>query len=83
MQGTYLMPKLRNSHYVLMFGRLGQRVHNTLTHTPSPMKFLNKILERPDTEKPLMILVAGYAARHVRVPDITRKSLEQISSYHE
>jgi nitroreductase len=56
---------------------------STLTHTPSPMKFLNKILERPDTEKPLMILVAGYAARHVRVPDITRKSLEQISSYHK
>lgn len=56
---------------------------STLTHTPRPMKFLNKILERPDTEKPLMILVAGYAARPVRVPDITRKSLEQISSYHE
>lgn len=54
---------------------------STLTHTPSPMKFLNEILGRPDTEKPFMILVVGCAAKNARVPDIARKSLEQISSF--
>ena len=53
-----------------------------LTHTPSPMKFLNKILARPVSEKPLMILVAGYPEKQVRVPDITRKLLEDFASFH-
>lgn len=54
----------------------------TLTHTPSPMKFLNELLQRPVTEKPLMILVVGYPAKGARVPDIARKPLEQIASFH-
>ncbi|NJD31784.1 MAG: nitroreductase family protein [Gammaproteobacteria bacterium] len=46
----------------------------TLTHTPSPMGFLNEILGRPaDTERPFLLLVAGYPAAGTRVPDITRK----------
>jgi iodotyrosine deiodinase len=53
----------------------------TLTHTPSPMKFLNRILDRPDTEKPAMILVVGYPAEGAEVPDITRKSLKDIASF--
>jgi iodotyrosine deiodinase len=55
----------------------------TLTHTPSPMKFLNRILGRPEREKPTMILVVGYAAPGARVPDITRKPLSEIASFLE
>lgn len=52
----------------------------TLTHTPSPMKFLNQILDRPSNEKPFMLMVAGYPAEDVRVPDISRKSFEEVAS---
>lgn len=55
----------------------------TLTHTPSPMKFLNKILGRPDREKPTMILVVGYAAEGARVPDLQRKPLQEFTSFLE
>ena len=56
---------------------------SSLTHTPSPMKFLNKILERPSSEKPSMILVVGYPTEDARVPDINRKSLTGIASFLE
>jgi len=52
----------------------------TLTHTPSPMKFLNEILERPTNEKPFMLMVAGYPADDVSVPDISRKPFREIAS---
>lgn len=52
----------------------------TLTHTPSPMKFLNEILHRPSNEKPYMLIVAGYPSQGVQVPDIERKSFNEISS---
>jgi len=55
----------------------------TLTHTPSPMKFLNRILGRPEREKPTMILVVGYPAPGARVPDIARKALDEIASFLE
>ncbi|MCP4003378.1 MAG: nitroreductase family protein [bacterium] len=55
----------------------------TLTHTPSPMKFLNEILDRPKTERPFLLLVVGYPADDARVPDIKRKGLEEISSFIE
>ena len=48
----------------------------TLTHTPSPMGFLNRILERPAREKPFLLLVTGYPAPGVTVPDIRRKPRE-------
>ena len=53
----------------------------TLTHTPSPMKFLNEILDRPKSERPFLLLVAGYPADDARVPDINRKSLEEFASF--
>ncbi len=53
----------------------------TLTHTPSPMKFLNGILGRPANERPFLLLVAGYPARHCRVPDITRKPLAEFAHF--
>lgn len=54
----------------------------SLTHTPSPMKFLNDILGRPnDLERPFLLLVAGYPAPEARVPDITRKPLAEIATF--
>jgi len=55
----------------------------TLTHTPSPMKFLNEILGRPKSERPFLLLVAGYPDEHARVPDIQRKPLEDFASFIE
>lgn len=55
----------------------------TLTHTPSPMKFLNEILGRPKSERPFLLLVVGYPAEDARVPDIKRKSLEDFASFIE
>jgi len=52
----------------------------TLTHTPSPMKFLNQILERPANEKPFILMVTGYPAKDVTVPDISRKPFEEVTS---
>ncbi len=52
----------------------------TLTHTPSPMKFLNQILERPDNEKPYMLIVAGYPTDDATVPDISRKPFDEVCS---
>ena len=83
--------KLKN-YYVaesvgIATGLLIAALHNaglaTLTHTPAPMKFLNKILDRPDTERPIMILVVGYPEENARVPDISRKTLDQFTSFHD
>jgi iodotyrosine deiodinase len=53
----------------------------SLTHTPSPMKFLNQILGRPSSERPFLLLVTGYPADDAEVPDITRKPLEEFASF--
>ena len=55
----------------------------TLTHTPSPMKFLNQLLGRPENERAFLILVAGYPAEDARVPNIGKKSLEDIAEFVE
>jgi len=56
----------------------------TLTHTPSPMGFLNEILGRPeDAERPFLLLVAGHPAADARVPAIERKPVEAIASWIE
>jgi nitroreductase len=54
----------------------------TLTHTPSPMKFLNAILRRPKYERPFLILVVGYPAAGAVVPRLTKKPLDEIASFH-
>ena len=51
----------------------------TLTHTPSPMKFLQTALGRPQNEKAFLLLPVGYPATDCKVPDIEKKSLEEIS----
>ncbi|MFT5572694.1 MAG: iodotyrosine deiodinase [Cryomorphaceae bacterium] len=53
----------------------------TLTHTPSPMKFLNEVLQRPSNEKPYMLIVAGHPAENAQVPDLERKPFEEIASF--
>jgi iodotyrosine deiodinase len=53
----------------------------TLTHTPNPMGFLNRLLDRPAAERPVMILVVGFPARDAVVPRITRKPLADIVTY--
>ena len=53
----------------------------SLTHTPSPMGFLNKLLHRPAHEKPFLLLVVGHPAEEARVPDIQRRPLAEISSF--
>ena len=55
----------------------------TLTHTPSPMKFLNGLLDRPDNERPFLILVVGYPEKDAMVPDITKKPIEDIAVFIE
>lgn len=50
----------------------------TLTHTPSPMRFLNDVCERPPEERPYLVIPVGYPAPGARVPDITRKSLDEV-----
>jgi len=53
----------------------------TLTHTPSPMNFLNTLLDRPTTEKPFLLLVVGYPATDATVPQLDRKPFEQIATF--
>jgi nitroreductase len=55
----------------------------SLTHTPSPMAFLNEIVGRPENERPFLLLVVGYPAEGARVPNITRKPLEAIARFIE
>lgn len=66
----------------IMLTALHQAGLATLTHTPSPMGFLNEILGRPaDSERPFLLLVAGYPATDARVPDIERKSISVIADF--
>ncbi len=66
-------------------GLLIAAIHNAglvcLTHTPSPMGFLNEILERPRSERPFLLLVVGYPADHVKIPDISKKDLGDIATF--
>ena len=66
-------------------GILITAIHNaglvSLTHTPSPMKFLNELLGRPANERPFLLLVVGYPEEGAVVPDIERKSLDAIATF--
>ena len=63
-------------------GMLLVALHNaglaTLTHTPSPMRFLREILGRPNNEKPFVLIPVGYPAQGARIPDISRKPIEEV-----
>lgn len=66
-------------------GLLVSAVHHaglvSLTYTPANMTFLNRILERPDNNKPFLILVVGYPAKEAALPDINRKKLPVIATF--
>ena len=81
-----------NNYYVnesvgIACGMLISAIHNaglvTLTHTPSPMNFLTKILERPDNERPFLLFPVGYPEAEVFVPELSRKSIEEIGVFYE
>jgi nitroreductase len=55
----------------------------TLTHTPSPMKFLRDILERPEHEHAMLLMPVGYPAEDAKVPNLTRKNLDEISEWFD
>ncbi len=79
---------VKHKHYYvnesagIAVGMLISAIHNaglvTLTHTPSPMKFLRNILERPENEVPFVLLPVGYPADDATVPDLDRKSIDEI-----
>lgn len=80
----------RKNYYVtesvgIATGMLITAIHHTgmasLTHTPSPMAFLNKILKRPSNERPFLVLVVGYPAEGTTVPDISKKPLDEIATF--
>ena len=80
----------RNNYYVsesvgIATGMLLAAIHNAglvgLTHTPSPMNFLAKILERPENERAFLLIPVGYPADNTTVPNIKRKELDEIISY--
>ena len=65
----------------MLITALHQAGLGTLTHTPSPMKFLTGILERPSHERPFLLLVVGYPEEGAMVPDIQRFPLDKISTF--
>lgn len=76
-----------NESVGLASGFLLTAIHNAgliaLTHTPSPMAFLTKILKRPDNERPFLLVPVGYPADETYVPQLTRKPLEDMSVFYE
>ncbi|MEX0966076.1 MAG: nitroreductase family protein [Bacteroidia bacterium] len=83
--------KKRNNYYVsesigLASGFLLAAIHNaglaSLTHTPSPMNFLTNILQRPENERPFLLIPVGYPAADAQVPDIERKPLADVTAYY-
>ncbi|MGD1961509.1 MAG: nitroreductase family protein [Fulvivirga sp.] len=81
-----------NNYYVnesvgLAAGFLLAAIHNAglvaLTHTPSPMNFLAKILERPTNERPVFLIPVGYPAEDTYVPKLSRKGLDEIAVFYE
>jgi len=82
----------KNNYYVnesvgLAAGFLLTAIHQAglvaLTHTPSPMNFLTKILERPANERPYLLIPVGYPADKVYVPQLERKPLESIAQFYD
>lgn len=83
--------KKKNNYYVqesvgLAAGFLLAAIHNaglvSLTHTPSPMNFISKILNRPENEKPFLLIPVGYPAEECWVPDLQRKGLKDICVFY-
>lgn len=65
----------------LLIAAIHQAGLASLTHTPSPMRFLNDILQRPLNEKPFLLLVVGHPSEDAMVPDISKKALAEVASF--
>jgi len=83
--------KKRNTYYAtescgIACGLLLAAIHYAglvaLTHTPSPMNFLVKLLKRPINEKPFLLIPIGYPAQECWVPDLKRKGLDEVSEWY-
>jgi len=66
----------------MLITALHQAGLSTLTHTPSPMNFLTEILQRPEGERPFLLLVVGHPSEDAMVPDLKKKSFSRIASLH-
>ncbi|RMG77233.1 MAG: nitroreductase family protein [Bacteroidetes bacterium] len=84
--------KKKQNYYVtesvgLAAGFLLTAIHHAglvaLTHTPSPMKFLQKLLNRPENEKPFLLIPVGYPATGATVPDLSRKPADEVIVFYE
>lgn len=82
----------RQNYYVaesvgLASGFLLMAIHNAglvaLTHTPSPMNFIAKALERPENERPFLLIPVGHASVDAQVPDLSRKSKGEVIEYYD
>ena len=84
-QKNYYVPESVGIATGMLLSALHQAGLATLTHTPNPMKFLNKILGRPTSERPMMLIVVGHADQQAMIPRAAtvKKSLDQISSFIE
>lgn len=65
-------------HRVLRAPRFEVSAEEALTHTPSPMRWLNEVLDRPAEERAFVVVPVGYAAENATVPDIGRKRLDEV-----
>jgi nitroreductase len=81
-----------NNYYVnesggLASGFLLMAIHNAglvaLTHTPSPMNFIAKALDRPENERPFLLIPIGHPSEDAKVPSLERKSKNQVIDYYE
>ncbi len=84
--------KRRKNYYVnesvgLAAGFLLAGIHNAglaaLTHTPSPMNFLQRILKRPENERPFLLIPVGYPADDAQVPDLSRKEKQEVLIHYD
>jgi len=78
---NYYMPESVGIACGFLIAALHQAGLATLTHTPSPMGFLNELLERPKRERPYLLLVVGYPAEDATVPDLQRKPWRETTSW--
>jgi iodotyrosine deiodinase len=79
---NYYVPESVGIACGLFIAALHQMGLATLTHTPSPMGFLAEILGRPANEKPFILFPVGYPAPGAEVPDLARKSLDEVAVWH-
>lgn len=88
----FVNDKKKNNYYVsesvgIACGYLLEAIHYcglvALTHTPSPMNFLSKVLNRPENEKPYLLVPVGYPLETTMVPDIQRKPIEDIAVWYK